>query len=149
MAENDAIAFSSAARVTIERALIPCSTSRTARRPAASATAGLSGWVAGTALAPGRRQSEELERRAHRVGGVLTAARAGTRAGVLLHRAKLVGVDPAGVVGADGFEDVLDGEVAVAQPPRLDGAAVEHEARDVHPAERHRGRRESSCRSRR
>ena len=92
-------------------------------------------------VAPGRRQSEKLERCAHRVRGVLTATCARSRAGVLLDRAEFGSVDPAGVEGANGFEDVLDREVMVAPAPGLDGAAVEDEPGDVHPAQRHRRRR--------
>src|SRR6202030_2578340 len=86
---------------------------------------GLVGMSGGDRVGTRRGQTEELEGRAHRVGGELTAARARAGTGVLLHGAELAGVDPAGVVRADGLEYVLNGEVAIAQPPRLDGSSVE------------------------
>ena len=92
-------------------------------------------------VAAGRRQPEKLERGAHRVRGVLTATCARSGAGVLLDRAELGCVDAPGIEGADGFKDVLHREVVVAPASRLDGAAIEDEPGDVHPAQRHRRRR--------
>ncbi len=42
-----------------------------------------------------------------------------------------------GGVSADAFEDVLDGDVDAVQLAGSDGAAVEHDARDIEAAERH------------
>jgi len=101
---------------------------------------GLVGMGRGDRVGAGRGQPQELERHAHRVGGELAPAGSRTRAGVLLHGAELARVDPPRVVRPHGLEDILDGEVAIVEPPRLDGAAVEDEPGDVHPAERHGSR---------
>ncbi len=142
VAENEAIAFSKASRVAIDRGLMPV-LDKPHREPARGLR---DGWFVGMSrrdrVGARGRQPEKLERGAHRVRRVLTGTRARPRAGVLLHRAKLVGVDAAGVVCADSLEDILDREVATVQVPRLDGAAVEHETRNVEPAQRHRGPRD-------
>ena len=51
----------------------------------------------------------------HGVGGELSAAGAGAGAGVVLDGEEFLIADSAGGIGADGFEDVLDGEFAVAE----------------------------------
>jgi hypothetical protein len=90
----------------------------------------------------GGADPEELERRRHRVGGELTAAGAGPRAGDALELVQLGGAHRSGRVRADALEHVLDRDVATAVPPRCDRAVVEDEARDVEAAERHHRRRD-------
>ena len=102
------------------------------------------------AAAAQRRDAEELADDRHRVGRELAAA--GARAG-----ARRV-LELAQVVVADACRPRARRpprtrpESSPAWPchwPGRDRAAVEHEARHVQPRERHRRRRESSCRSRR
>ena len=142
VAENEAMAFSKAARVAIDRAI----GARLDKPDGQPARCFSDGWFVGVSgrhrVGAGGRQPEKLQRRAHRVCRVLAGTCARPRTGVLLHRAKLVGVDTACVVCADRLEDVLDGEVPAAQVSRLDGAPVEHKARDVQAAQRHRCRRD-------
>ena len=66
-----------------------------------------------------RGQAAELHRHGHRVGGELSAARAGAGAGEVLDRLQLFVGDLARRVRADGFVDVLDGQVAIAQRPGM------------------------------
>ena len=92
---------------------------------------------------PARRQADELHHGAHRVGGVLAAARAGTGTGDVLDLVQLVERDLACAIRADGLVDRDDRGVPHALVrARVDRAVVEHEARHVEPAERHRGRRD-------
>src|SRR5207302_1550231 len=64
------------------------------------------------------------------------------RAGDALECVHLVLRDLAGRVGADDLEHVLDRHVVAAVTPRGDGAAVEHEPRQVEPGERHHSGRD-------
>ena len=83
------------------------------------------------------REPDQLHHGGHGVGGELAAARAGAGAGVVFDIQQFgVGHAAAGV-GADGFEDVLDGDVAAVVAAREDGAAVEDDAGDVEPQQRH------------
>jgi hypothetical protein len=52
---------------------------------------------------------------------------------------ELLGGDLAGRVRADGLEDVADRDVAALEVTGRDGAAVEQQAGDVEPGERHHG----------
>ena len=52
-----------------------------------------------------------------------------------------------GGVRADGFKDILNGDVFALVIARGDGAAVEHEARKIQSRQRHGGGREWSCRN--
>ncbi len=100
------------------------------------------------------RDAEELAGHGHGVGGELPAAGSGAGAGDGLDGFELRVGDAAGGVGADGLEDVLDGDVdevgaggfgggfavrADAQVAGRDAAAVEHEAGDVEAGEGHDG----------
>ena len=107
---------------------------------AGPAGGGLLGRVLGRdAVEAGRREADELHHRAHRVGRVLAAAGARAGAGGVLDLGQLVERDLAGPVGADRLVDADDGRVPLALvDARVDRAAVEHDARDVEPAERHR-----------
>ena len=88
-----------------------------------------------------RREADEFEHGGHRVGGEHTAARTGTRAGVVFDLQQLVIVDFAGRVCADRFEHVADREIATLVLAGRDRTAVEHEPRNVQAQERHRGAR--------
>ncbi len=141
VAENDATAFSSAARVhdgPRAGAVLDELDGEAAR---CFRNCGLVGMCRRHRVGTGRRDAEELERVAHRVGGVLTAARPRAGTCVLFHGPELGRVDLSRVVCADSLEHILDSEIAVMQPAWLDGAPVEDEAGKIHPAERHRGRR--------
>ncbi len=89
-----------------------------------------------------RAHAEEVERRRHRVGGEVPAARAGARAGDTLERVHLPVGDLAGSVRTDRLEDVLDRHVGAAIAARLDRAAVEDEPGQVEPRERHHAGRD-------
>src|SRR3954447_20069338 len=82
--------------------------------------------------------AEHLERHRHRVGGELAAAGAGARAGDVLEVDQLLLGDAAGGVGADRLEDLLDRHVLALVLAGHDRAAIEHQARQVEPRERHR-----------
>src|SRR5439155_7879408 len=58
-----------------------------------------------------QRHPQGLGRRRHRVGRVHARARALGGTGVALDTAELVVVDAPRVAGADGLEDVLDGDL--------------------------------------
>ena len=97
--------------------------------------------------------AEELAGHGHGVGGELAAAGSGAGAGGGFYFFELGVGDLAGGVGADGFEDLLDGDVdcfagagfggfavgAYVHVAGGDGAAVEHEAGDVEAGEGHDG----------
>ena len=134
-----AMPFSSARRVTIDDGRM----SRRTRSMTSSPDrvgGGVLGRILGRdAVEAGRREPDELEHGAHRVGGELAAA--GARSG---HAAFSISYsssrrDLAGPIGADRLEHGHHRRVALALvDARVDRAAVEHEARHVEPAERHR-----------
>ena len=80
---------------------------------------------------------QHLERRGHRVGGVLAAAGPRARRGDGLELGEVLVAHVARRVGADGLEHVLDRHVLSAEAARCDGSAVEHDARHVEAGERH------------
>ncbi len=95
------------------------------------------------AVETGRRQPDELEDRGHRVGRVLPAARAGAGARDVLDLVQLVERDLARPIRADGLVDGDDRRVALALVrARVDRPVVEDEARDIEPAQGHRGARD-------
>ncbi len=95
------------------------------------------------AVEPRGREAHELHDRRHRVGGVLAAAGAGSRARDLLHLVQLVERDLARAVGADGLEDRDDGRVADALVrARIDRAVVEDHARPIEATQGHRRARD-------
>ena len=88
------------------------------------------------------RDAENFTGHGHGVGGELAAACAGAGTGVGFKSFKAGVVDAAGGVGADAFEDVLDGDVdqfavGAVEFAGSDGAAVEHHAGNVEAAESH------------
>ncbi len=87
--------------------------------------------------APHRRYPQKLAGRGHRVGGELAAAGASTWAGRIFKSLKRLGGHPAGRMGPHGFEDVLDGDIRPFKAPWTDRAAVQHQAGDIQPGERH------------
>ncbi len=96
----------------------------------------------GDAAQPEGADPQEVGRHRHRVGGELAAARPRARARPVFHLAE-VGVRHAPRrMRADGFEHVLDGDVASREPPGRNGPAVQNEPGDVQPGERHRGTRD-------
>jgi hypothetical protein len=72
------------------------------------------------------------------VGRELAAARAGAGAGSLFELEQVRIGHPAGGVGTHALEDLLDGDVAVLEAPRLDGARVNDHAGDAEPDVGHR-----------
>ena len=93
------------------------------------------------AIQVNRGQAQELRHHCHGVGGELTAAGAGARAGGVLNAQQFVVVDRALVVGTDRLKHVLHRHVAVVVAPGGDGAVVEHQTRNTQTAERHDGAR--------
>ena len=89
-----------------------------------------------------RRDAEELAGHRHRVGGELAAAGAGAGAGVIFEVAQPRVAHLAGRVRADRFEHVLDRDVVALERARRDRPAVEHDARQVHPRQRHQRARD-------
>ena len=85
-----------------------------------------------------RREADELHRHRHRVGGVLTAAGAVGRAGVVFEELQLLFADLAGLVGADRLVDRADRRFLAVDLAGQDRAAVEQEAGDVEPGQRQR-----------
>ena len=77
------------------------------------------------AVGAGRRETEELEDRRHRVGGELPSAGPGPGAGEVLNGLQLLVGDLARGVFADGLVDVLNGQVAITQVAGHDRAAVD------------------------
>src|SRR5439155_4137496 len=82
------------------------------------------------------------ERGRHRVGRELAPAGAGARAGAALDLVQLARVDLTGVESADRLEDLLDRETTALVLAEGDGAAVQHDARQVEPRHRHHHRRD-------
>ena len=78
----------------------------------------LGGIGGGDARRAHRREAEELERHRHRVGGELAAAGAGARTDVVLELLQVGVAHLAGGIGADGLEDVLDGDVVTLEAAR-------------------------------
>ena len=110
-------------------------------RPASGLVLG--GVLGRNPVQPARRQADELHHRAHRVGGVLAAARAGPGTRHVLDLVQLVERDLARAIRADGLVDRDDRGVPDALVrARVDRAVVEDEARHVEPAEGHRGGRD-------
>src|SRR5262249_8987254 len=75
------------------------------------------------------------------VGGVLRAAHAETRAGVLLDALEVLARHLAGAVGADRLERGHDGEVLPLPLARLDGAGVDVDRRHVAVGDAHQAPR--------
>ena len=113
-------------------------TSRMTARPHARATSSLRGSVAGTSLAPMRREAEERRCAVAMVFAVYCPphAPAPGHAWSSSTRRSLSVILPGGV-RADGLEHVLDGHVASLEASGGDGAAVEHQRRDVEPRQGH------------
>ena len=86
-----------------------------------------------------RRNSEEGDRGGHGVGGELAAARAGAGTGFVFEFAELLDGHLAGSAGADGFEDVQNGDVAAVVVSGENRAAVERKRRDIQARESHHG----------
>ena len=84
--------------------------------PASREAACFSADMAGTPVSLDGRDAEELAGHGHGVGGELAAAGSGAGAGGGFDGFELVVVDLAGGVGADGFEDVEDGDVFASVP---------------------------------
>ena len=84
-----------------------------------------------------RRQAQEFERRGHGVGRVLAAAGTGPRAGRVLDLQQLGIADTPRRVGAHGFKDILDGDVAPSILPRSDGSPIQHQRGHVEPHQPH------------
>ncbi len=88
------------------------------------------------------READQLHHRRHRVGRVLSAARACARARDIFEFEQLGVGHLAGSVCADRFEHILNGDVFAAIHAGRDRAAVEHEAGEIHAGQRHGGRRD-------
>ena len=93
--------------------------------------------TAGTPLKPMGEMPRNSHDGRHGVGRELAAAGAGAGTGVIFNVAELGVGHLAAAVSADGFEDVLNGDVVVPEIGRGDGAAVEHEAGNIEPGQRH------------
>ena len=121
-------AFSNAALVMICRGVRLRSSRVRMARPAASHSPSFSAMHRRRRGGHGQRHAHGLDGRGHGVGGVHAAAGARARTGVLHHLLQLRLGDLLGqelTVGLEGGDDV---ELAVAEPPGLDGAAVDHDA---------------------
>ena len=85
------------------------------------------------------READQFHDGGHGVGGELAAARAGAGAGVIFDFEEFCVGDLAGGVRADGFEDVLNGDVVAFVAAREDRSAVENDAGEVEAKQRHGG----------
>jgi hypothetical protein len=139
LAATEAMAFSSASRVRIWRAVTAALEEIDDEPPGGAGDLVLLVADGGHAAAAHGGDAEELGGGSHGVGGELAAAGAGAGTGGVLQRLEGLFAHAPGFVGADGFEDVLDGDVAIFKPAGGDGAAVEHEAGDVEAGEGHDG----------
>ena len=92
-------------------------------------------------IRPGRADSQELDRRRHRVRRELATAGAGARTGVRLDLAQLVRTHLARGDRTDRLKDVHQCDVAAAMAAGGDRATVEGQSRDVDPDESHHGGR--------
>ena len=84
-----------------------------------------------------RREPQELARRRHRVRGELPSAGARPRTRRVLERRELLGAELPAIERAHGLEDVLDGDVLPLPAARRDRPAIEDEAGNIEPGERH------------
>src|SRR5207247_4979119 len=83
--------------------------------------------------------AQRLERRAHGVRRVLTAAGADAGAGILLDALEILAGHLAGAESADRLERTDDGELLTFLAPGLDGAGVYEKPRHVDPRHGHHG----------
>ena len=139
VAATAAIAFSIDARVRIVEGRTSPRTSSSASLPALFRSLGFRRVERGDPVQPRRADAEELERKRHRVGRELAAARAGARTRDALELVHVLRAHRAGGMRAHRLEHVLDGHVATAEAARRDRAVVEHEPRQVEPGEGHHG----------
>ena len=107
--------------------------------PQSKATCDFFGSTAGTSFGAHGRDSEERNRGGHGVGGVLATAGASAGTGAVFEFDDFFFGHSAGRARADGFEDVLNGDVAIVEPAGHDGAAVERKGRQIQAGERHYG----------
>jgi hypothetical protein len=84
-----------------------------------------------------RRQAQRGQHHRHRVGGELAAAGTGAGTGVALDGGQFGVVDLAGAMRTDGLEHLLDGDRMVVVRPVRDTAAVQRDAGNVQPCQRH------------
>jgi len=83
------------------------------------------------------REAEEGHRHRHRIGRELAAARTCAGTGGFFDVFEFFVVNNTSCASANGFEDVLNGEVFAFVVPRHDRAAIKHDARNIHPSEGH------------
>ena len=138
VAATEAMPFSSASRVTMLFGRTSRRTRSMTSSPERRAASSFLGSSAGMPFRPGRRQPDELERGAHRVGRVLAATGARARTRRVLDRMELVERDRAGPIGADRLVDADDVDVATLVGAGVDGPVIERQAGDVEAGERHR-----------
>ena len=83
------------------------------------------------------RESDQFQHGGHGIGGELAAARARAGAGVVLDLQQFLVAHAAGGVGAHGFEDILNGDVAAVVASGQNRSAIQDDAGHVEPQQRH------------
>ena len=141
VATTAAAAFSSDSRVITCDGRTSSRTSSITSLPAARALSSFARVERRDAVQAGRRDAEELERSRHRVRRELAAARACARARDRLELVQVLVAQVPGGMGADPLVDLLDRHLSPAEDARRDRPGVEHQARQVEPAQGHCGRR--------